>query len=124
MFTHAALKSLLGAKPGATPEMPFGPGALVFKVGGKIFAILAGDGRRPRLSLKCDPHLGEVMRQSYAAVTPGYHLNKRHWITIAQDRSMPDAEVRKLVDHSYDRVLAALPRRARAAPASVSSRTS
>jgi predicted DNA-binding protein (MmcQ/YjbR family) len=115
MLSHATLKALLGAKPGATAGYPFGPGALVFKVGGKVFAILAGSGRSPRVSLKCDPHLGEVMRRTYAAVTPGYHLDKRHWITIAQDADLPDAEVRKLAGHSYDRVVQGLPRTAREA---------
>jgi predicted DNA-binding protein (MmcQ/YjbR family) len=68
-----------------------------------MFAIVAEtDG--VLITLKCAPVLSEVLRQEYAAISPGYHTNKRHWITIRQDRSLPDAEVRRLIDYSYDQV--------------------
>jgi predicted DNA-binding protein (MmcQ/YjbR family) len=53
------------------------------------------------------------MRVTWAAITPGYHLNKRHWITVKQDTDLPDEEILKLIDHAYDLVVGALPRRVR-----------
>ena len=55
-------------------------------------------------TLKCDPVLSEIMRESYAAISPGYHTDKRHWITIRQDETLPDSEVMRLIDHAYDQV--------------------
>jgi predicted DNA-binding protein (MmcQ/YjbR family) len=79
---------------------------------GKMFAILV-DGP-PRLSLKCDPAVAEALRAAYPAVTPGYHLNKRHWNTVSLDGSVPDAMVREWIEDSYDLVVAGLTRAERA----------
>jgi len=95
--------------PHAVEEFPFGPDAAVFKVGGKIFAIL-GDG----LSLKCEPELAEGLRAAHAAIGPGYHLNKRHWNTLELDGSLEDRLISELIEDSYDLVLASLTRRQRA----------
>jgi len=97
--------------PGATEGYPFGPGALVFKVAGKMFAI-AHDSR---ISLKCDPALGLVLRETYPAVTAGYHLDKRHWNSIELDGSVDDDELRDWIQDSYDLVVASLSRSQRAA---------
>ena len=102
----------LAAKPSAFADRPFGPGALVYKIGGKMFAIVGEESGH--LTLKCDPVLSEVVRGQYGAITPGYHTDKRHWITIRQDEALPDVEVRRLIDHAYDQVRAKLTRRARA----------
>jgi predicted DNA-binding protein (MmcQ/YjbR family) len=96
---------------GATEGYPFGPGTLVFKVGGKIFAILGGDS----VSLKCDPALAEALRENFRAVTAGYHLNKRHWNTVELDGSVPDSELRDWIEESHALALASLTRRERAA---------
>jgi predicted DNA-binding protein (MmcQ/YjbR family) len=111
----AAIHDLLKAKPSATAGEPFGPGVIVYKVGGKMFAIVAEDAEDVHFTLKCDPVLSEVLRGQYAAITPGYHTDKRHWITIHQDADLPDAEIIRLIDHSYDQVRAKLTRAARAA---------
>ena len=66
--------------------------------------------RRRAVSLKCDPLLAAGLRARYAAVTPGYHLNKRHWNTVALDGSVPDEELTDLIDHSYEQVVARLTR--------------
>jgi predicted DNA-binding protein (MmcQ/YjbR family) len=95
--------------PQATEGYPFGEGALVFKVGGKVFAIIA-DGS---VSLKCDPGLAVALRQEYPAVTAGYHLNKRHWNTVKLDDSVPDDVVTDWIQDSYELVAASLPRGAR-----------
>lgn len=96
--------------PGATGGYPFGPGALVFKVGGKMFGLIAEDAQPLTVSLKCDPDLGLELRAQYPAVQPGYHLNKRHWNTLTLDGSVPADEVVELIGHSYDLVVAGLPR--------------
>jgi predicted DNA-binding protein (MmcQ/YjbR family) len=91
-------------KPGATEEYPFGPEALVAKVGGKMFLLLG----ESSVSLKADPHEAEQLRADHPAIQPGYHLNKRHWITVTLDGSVPDDLLRDLIDESYDLVFGGL----------------
>jgi predicted DNA-binding protein (MmcQ/YjbR family) len=93
-----------------TEEQPFGPTVDVYKVAGKVFVILAPDGTPPTVSLKCEPGLAIHLREHYDAVTPGYHLNKRHWNTVALDGSVPEDEIKEMVEHSYRRVVAGLPK--------------
>ena len=93
---------------GVVEEQPFGPSVDVLKVGGKIFAILSPESSPESLSLKCDPELAIELRLQYAAVIPGYHLNKRLWNTVHLDGSIPDVEVMDMVTHSYEQVVAGL----------------
>jgi predicted DNA-binding protein (MmcQ/YjbR family) len=97
-------------KSHATEDTPFGPDVLVFKVGGKMFALAALDEVPTRVNLKCDPDLALELRDRYEQVTPGYHMNKRHWNTVEIESAIPDAELRKMIDHSYDLVANGLPR--------------
>jgi predicted DNA-binding protein (MmcQ/YjbR family) len=99
-----------GGKPGAVEDYPFGDGAAVFKAGGRMFAIVALGPGPGSVSLKCDPGLAVDLRGRYRGITPGYHLNKRHWITVQLDGSVPGDEVLELVDHSYDLVISRLTR--------------
>jgi predicted DNA-binding protein (MmcQ/YjbR family) len=92
------------SKSRATESTPFGPDVLVFKVGGKMFALATLDEMPTRVNLKCDPDLALELRDRYEQVTPGYHMNKRHWNTVEIETGIPDAEVRKMIDHSYDLV--------------------
>lgn len=101
------------AKAGVSDGYPFGPGALVLKVRGKMFALLTEDADPLRVSLKCEPELAASLRRSYPAIEPGYHLNKRHWITITLDGSV-DEHVLSWMDDSYDLVVDQLPRREQA----------
>lgn len=110
MIDYGTLRDILLAKPGAVEEYPFGPEALVPKVGGRMFAILVEEDGIPRLSLKCDPSHAELLRATHPAIAPGYHLNKRHWITMTVDDSIPDDLPRDLIDESYDLVVKGLPR--------------
>lgn len=104
------------SKPGATENTPFGPDVLVFKVGGKMFALAALDEMPTRVNLKCDPDLALELRDRYEQVTPGYHMNKKHWNTVEIENGVPNSEVRKMIDHSYDLVARSLPKpRAKAA---------
>jgi predicted DNA-binding protein (MmcQ/YjbR family) len=98
---------------GAIEDFPFGPEHSVFKVAGKIFAISALERAPLEVSVKCEPELAVALRDSYAAIRPGYHLNKRHWNTITLDGTVPDQLVRDLIEDSYDLVVSALPRRVR-----------
>ena len=100
----------------ATEGMPFGPDVLVFKIGGKIFALAALDEMPTIVNLKCDPDLALELRDRYEQVTPGYHMNKRHWNSVEIEGGLPDAALRKMIDHSYDLVAKRLPKpRAKAA---------
>jgi len=103
---------LCTGQPGAVEDYPFGDGVAVFKVAGKMFALVPLDGS-PSVNLKCDPSLALELRARYRAVRPGYHQDKRHWNTVELDHSIPDDEVREMVEHSYALVAAALPRRQR-----------
>jgi len=98
------------SKPGATENTPFGPDVLVFKIGGKMFALAALDEMPTRVNLKCDPDLALELRDRYEQVTPGYHMNKKHWNTVEIENGVPDSEVRKMIDHSYDLVTRSLPK--------------
>ena len=107
-MTAAALKRYCLSLRGAVETHPFGPQNTVYKVEGKIFAI-TGDGPL-RISLKCEPELAEQLRAAYPAIAPGYHLNKRHWNTVALDGSIEDELLRNMIEDSYDLVVAALSR--------------
>jgi predicted DNA-binding protein (MmcQ/YjbR family) len=101
-------------KPHVTEDTPFGEDVLVFKVGGKIFALAALDEFPSRVNLKCDPDLALDLRDRYEQVRPGYHMNKKHWNTVAIGSGVPERELRKMIDHSYDLVVASLPKAVRA----------
>ena len=100
--------------PGAVEEFPFRPDLSVFKVHGKVFALTPLKSRPLRISLKCEPALAEQLRDTYPAVTPGYHLNKRHWNTVELDGGFPDQLVVDMIEDSYDLVVSKLPRRVQA----------
>jgi predicted DNA-binding protein (MmcQ/YjbR family) len=101
------------AQHAAVEEFPFGPRVSVFKVSGKMFALSALDHTPLEVSVKCEPDLAVQLRNTYTAIRPGYHLNKRHWNTISLDGSLPRQLVRDLIEDSYDLVVSALPKRTR-----------
>ena len=92
------------SKENAEECFPFGDDTLVFKINGKIFALVNLDGDLS-IALKCKPDLAVELRENYPAVRPGYHLNKKHWNTISVDGSVPDREIYKWIDLSYSLVL-------------------
>jgi predicted DNA-binding protein (MmcQ/YjbR family) len=89
-------------------EQPFGPEVDVFKVMNKVFALIPVDANPPQISLKCDPVLAGMLRETYPVVTPGYHLNKRHWNSVEVDGSVPEDEIKEWIDHSYEQVVRGL----------------
>ncbi|MFD2332798.1 MmcQ/YjbR family DNA-binding protein [Cohnella sp. GCM10020058] len=107
MNVSSLVKYIL-TKKGAIKDYPFGDQPLVLKVSGKVFALVDERGEPPSVSLKCDPVLAESLREQYAAVIPGYHLNKMHWNTVRLDGTVPDADLKAMVDHSYDAVVSKL----------------
>ncbi len=89
------------SKPFATEGTPFGPSVLVFKVSGKMFALATLEEVPTSVNLKCDPDLALELRDRYEQVTPGYHMNKKHWNSVEIEGGIPDPELRKMIDHSY-----------------------
>lgn len=106
-MTHKEVEDYILGMPNARLDYPFGEGVAVYKVGDKMFALIQ-EGKEPvRLSLKCDPVLGKVLREKYDTVMPGHHLNKQHWNTLVLTGQLPWEEVQGLVRHSYDLVTGA-----------------
>jgi predicted DNA-binding protein (MmcQ/YjbR family) len=109
------LREYCASKPGAVEDFPFDEVTLVVKVRGKIFALMGTDQDpdTPSINLKCEPALAEVLRDTYPAVVPGYHMNKRHWNTVTVDGSIPEPEIHEMIDHSYEQVVKSLPKKDR-----------
>ncbi len=97
-------------KPDATESFPFDGTTLVFKVKGKMFALLNLKDK-PSISLKCDPEKAIDLREHYPSVLPGYHMNKRHWNTVLLDLTVDDALIRSWIDDSYALVAGKLPKK-------------
>ena len=104
------ITSHLLAQKGATEETPFGPDALVYKVMGKMFALVAWQEEPLAISLKCEPGQALFLRDIYPAVRPGYHMNKTHWNTVTLDGTVPESEVKGMIDDSYALVVKSLSR--------------
>lgn len=99
------------SKKGVTEHFPFDEDTLVFKVGGKMFALASlseWEKGNPAVNLKCDPERGEELRAEYEDIQPGYHMSKVHWNTININRGVSDALVKELIDHSYELVFKSL----------------
>ena len=104
MLTRNQLRDHCLSQTATREDFPFGPDVAVLKVMDKMFALLPIN---PPLtiSLKCDPVLAKMQRDTYPAVQPGYHLNKRHWNTVTIDGTIPDDEILEMIVHSYDLVV-------------------
>lgn len=101
------------SKAGVTEEFPFGEETLVYKVVGKIFALSSLDSSPLSINLKCDPERALQLREEYDCVRPGFHMNKKHWNTVVVDGSVKDTLIRDWIDHSYELVVASLPKKTR-----------
>lgn len=93
---------------GVTEEFPFGPQTLVFKVMGKMFALTNIDSF-DFVNLKCDPERAVLLREQYEGITPGWHMNKKHWNSINTASDVHDELFRELIQHSYELVVSGLP---------------
>ncbi len=101
------------AKPGVEETFPFGEETLVFKVMGKMFAATGLDSAGFTVNLKCDPDRIPDLRDRYPEIRPGYHMNKKHWNTIDFEGELEEPLLRELIDHSYELVVAKLPKKDR-----------
>lgn len=110
-MTQAAFCAYCRALPNVEESTPFGPDILVFKVAGKMFALTSKDGHPPSINLKCEPELAIDLRDRYEEIQPGSHMDKRHWNTLILDSDLPSKLVRELIDHSYQLVVEALPKK-------------
>ena len=111
---HAVREHALSL-PGVTESEPFGPGVFVYKVGGKMFLLLSPSGEVASMNFKVPPEEGAEERAIYPSVTPGWHMNKRHWSTLRFDGRVPASQAAAWVSRSYELVVSGLPRSARPA---------
>ena len=99
------------SKKGVTEHFPFDEETLVFKVGGKMFALSSLNQWEivaPSVNLKCNPEYAEELRAQYDDIKPGWHMSKIHWNTIEINRDVPDSLVKELIDHSCELVFKSL----------------
>jgi predicted DNA-binding protein (MmcQ/YjbR family) len=115
MIDRGNLRTYCLAKGGAFEDFPFGEEVAIYKVMGKIFALIPLDTDPPTISLKCDPILAGMLRETYPSVTPGWHLNKKHWNSVKIDGTVADDEIEEWIDHSYEQVVKGLTKAQKAA---------
>jgi predicted DNA-binding protein (MmcQ/YjbR family) len=108
-------RSYVLGKPEAKEDYPFYPDVLVPKIRGKMFATLSKTDGVGEMNLKCDPDEALALRDIFASVRPGYHMNKKHWNTIILDGSIPENEIKRMIDNSYLLVVMKLPKLQRSA---------
>lgn len=109
-MTYETLEERLLAQVGAWKDFPFGPNYAVFKVAGKMFALVAWRRSPLRITLKCDPHDADFFRMTFDAVRPGIGMHKDHWNTVTLDGSLPEGMLLDMIDASYALVVQGLPR--------------
>ncbi len=99
------------SKKGVTEHFPFDQDTLVFKVGGKMFALSSlkqWELGEPSVNLKCNPEIAVEWRSQFEAVKPGFHMNKKHWNTVAINADVSDLFLKEMIAHSYDLVFSSL----------------
>ncbi|TKB53332.1 MmcQ/YjbR family DNA-binding protein [Ferrimonas aestuarii] len=94
-------------KPLTELSYPFGPEVSVVKVEGKVVALLIPGRKGPHhwLNLKCDPDEALALRDIFPSVIPAYHMNKKHWNTVILDGSIPNGEIERMMDSSFELVV-------------------
>ena len=114
-MNYTQARNYLLSRPEAWEDFPFGSDAAVMKIDKKLFAILSNKNDMASINLKCNPEEALMLRDIFPAVTPGYHMNKRHWNTVLLNGSIPCGETERMIDASYALVLKSLPKAARQA---------
>jgi predicted DNA-binding protein (MmcQ/YjbR family) len=112
-MTFNDVKNYCLSKKGAHEDFPFDAVTLVFKTGSKMFGLINTTGLPISVNLKCDPVLAQDYRINYKSVEPGYHMNKKHWNTVIIDGDVPDDELKKMIDDSYELVVKSMSRKER-----------
>lgn len=105
---YPAARTYLLSRPEAIEDFPFGPDVAVFKIKGKMFALLGTRNGVSSVNLKCDPDEAQALRDIFSGVLPGYHMDKKHWNTVLLDGSVPDYEIERMMDRSYGLVVKGL----------------
>ena len=100
------------SKNGAEETFPFNTNTLVFKVGGKMFALFDVDNFKG-INLKCDPERSIDLRESHSAIIPAFHMNKKHWNTVKVNEDVSNDLLIELINHSYDLVHSSLSKKLR-----------
>ncbi|HRF57981.1 MAG TPA: MmcQ/YjbR family DNA-binding protein [Campylobacterales bacterium] len=108
------LDAYLLSKKGAAFDYPFDDKVRVYRVGGKIFALV-GDNKPLAINLKCNPLYALELRSLHKSIKPGYHMNKKHWNTVETDGDVDDMTLEELIDHSYNLVTTGLTKKSREA---------
>lgn len=101
------------SKAAVTEHLPFDDVTLVFKVGGKMFALIPTDEPELSISLKCDPDRALELREHHPTITGAYHMNKVHWNTVRMGPGITDGLLKQWIDQSYELIVASLPRKVR-----------
>ncbi len=109
-MTLVQLREFLLSQPGATEDTPFGPEILVYRIAGKMFALVDWQAEPLSINLKCESELALLLREIHPEVKPGWHMNKQHWNTVTLSEGLSDALWQGWIVHSYERVVAGLPR--------------
>ena len=107
-MNHKEIENFLRNFKGSESSFPFGPEALVYKVMGKMFALVSQEEEVPRITLKCIPEDGAMLVGQYKSIVPGYYMNKKHWITISLTGELPRDLLQSLASDSYNLVVSKL----------------
>lgn len=99
------------SKPGATEDFPFDETTLVFRVGGKMFALTDIEDKPTSVNLKCEPEQAIKLREEYQGIEPGYHMNKKHWNTVSAESDVDADLMKELIDTSYELIYSKLPKK-------------
>lgn len=110
---YQATRAYMLSRPEAWEDFPFYPDVAVMKVRNKMFATLSSEAGVARMNLKCNPDEAQMLRDIFSAVSPGFHMNKRHWNTVLLDGSIPAGELERMIDRSYGLVVKGMTRKER-----------
>lgn len=109
-MTITKLRDICLSFPGTSYDFPFDTETMVFRVGRKMFALTNINKDPVAVNLKCDPELARDLRAAFTSVSAGYHMNKEHWNTVTCGGDVSDERLEWLIAHSYERVVAGLPK--------------
>lgn len=110
---YQTTRTYMLSRPEAWEDFPFYPHIAVMKIRNKMFATLSSEVGIARMNLKCNPDEAQMLRDVFSAVSPGYHMNKRHWNTVLLDGSIPAGELERMIDRSYGLVVKGMTRKER-----------
>jgi predicted DNA-binding protein (MmcQ/YjbR family) len=114
-MTLEAFHTFAHSLRGVTEDFPFNETVLALRVRNRIFALIDVESHPLWANLKCDPERAQQLRAEWEGINPGYHMNKQHWNKVGLDEGLPASLIRELIEHSYDLIVAKLPKKEREA---------